>query len=142
MALAAFYIGHVGSRFGGFHPANHPESELGCHFARAKAARRFDLFPHLLCIFFPGISVVIKSGSVDYGLAQVTVGLSGAAGALLQIVGLVLYYIFLFLLGSTPRKIYNIKMTMDGVNWGTLFPSMTILTVNIVLFYGRRGGGR
>jgi hypothetical protein len=58
--------------------------------------------------------------------------LSGAAASLLQIVGLVLYYVFLFLLGSTPRKIYNIKLTMGGVAWGTLFPAMTLLTVSVV----------
>ncbi|GAA5911541.1 uncharacterized protein JCM6883_005788 [Sporobolomyces salmoneus] len=59
----------------------------------------------------------------------VTVSLSGAAGALLQIARLVLYYVKLVLLGSTPRSIYGVKYNMATVAWGTLFPSMTLLTV-------------
>lgn len=59
----------------------------------------------------------------------VTVSLSGAAGALLQVARLVLYYVKLVLLGSTPRAVYGVKYNMATVAWGTLFPSMTLLTV-------------
>lgn len=35
----------------------------------------------------------------------------------------------IILLGSTPRKIYGFKTKMSNVQWGTLFPNMTLLTV-------------
>ncbi|KAI0739087.1 DUF221-domain-containing protein [Daedaleopsis nitida] len=61
-------------------------------------------------------------------------GLSGTAAGFLQVVPLVLYYVKLFLLGSTPRSVYSIKFTMRSVSWGTLFPSITLLAV-ITLAY-------
>ncbi|KAF9219491.1 DUF221-domain-containing protein [Gyrodon lividus] len=56
-------------------------------------------------------------------------GLSGAAGGFLAVVQLVLYYVKLFILGSTPRSVYDIKFGPRTVAWGTLFPSITLLTV-------------
>lgn len=61
-------------------------------------------------------------------------GLSGTAGGFLQVVPLALYYVKLFILGSTPRSIYNIKYTLRNVAWGTLWPSTTLLVV-ITLAY-------
>lgn len=79
----------------------------------------------------------------------VTTSFAGAAGALLQIAKLVIYYVKLVLLGSTPRSVFNVKYSMSTVAWGTLvrdfslstdsalalihsgaqWPSMTLLTV-------------
>ncbi|GAA5918190.1 hypothetical protein JCM1841_005294 [Sporobolomyces salmonicolor] len=59
----------------------------------------------------------------------VTTSLGGAAGSLLQVATLIVYYVKLFLLGSTPRSVYGIKFKMSSVAWGTLWPSMTLLTV-------------
>ncbi|KIM46819.1 hypothetical protein M413DRAFT_16459 [Hebeloma cylindrosporum] len=56
-------------------------------------------------------------------------GLSGVAGGFLQIVRLIIYYVKLFILGSTPRSVYSIKYIPGGVAWGTLFPSITLLVV-------------
>ncbi|KAJ8075602.1 phosphate metabolism protein 7 [Marasmius tenuissimus] len=56
-------------------------------------------------------------------------GLSGTAGGFLQIVPLAIYYVKLFVLGSTPRSVYGIKYAMGSVAWGTLFPNITLLTV-------------
>lgn len=61
-------------------------------------------------------------------------GLSGTAGGFLQIVPLILYYVKLFILGSTPRSIYGIKYTLRNVAWGTLWPGTTLLVV-ITLAY-------
>ncbi|RPD56035.1 DUF221-domain-containing protein [Lentinus tigrinus ALCF2SS1-6] len=61
-------------------------------------------------------------------------GLSGTASGFLQAVPLVLYYVKLFILGSTPRSIYAIKYTMRSVSWGTLFPGITLIVV-ITLAY-------
>ncbi|KAF8137373.1 hypothetical protein EV363DRAFT_1156392 [Boletus edulis] len=56
-------------------------------------------------------------------------GLSVSAGGFLAIVQLVLYYVKLFILGSTPRSIYDVKFAPRSVAWGTLFPAITLLTV-------------
>ncbi|KAI0656899.1 hypothetical protein C8Q70DRAFT_301969 [Cubamyces menziesii] len=61
-------------------------------------------------------------------------GLSGTASGFLQVVPLVLYYVKLFILGSTPRSIYGIKYTLRSVSWGTLFPSITLLVVITVAY--------
>lgn len=61
-------------------------------------------------------------------------GLSGVAGGFLNVVGLVLYYVKLTLLASTPRSVYNIKYVPSSVAWGTLFPIITLLVV-ITLAY-------
>jgi len=47
----------------------------------------------------------------------------------LQIVRLIIYYVKMFLLGSTPRSIYDIKFNPGNVAWGTLFPGVTLLAV-------------
>ncbi|GAA5838909.1 hypothetical protein JCM11251_003734 [Rhodosporidiobolus azoricus] len=59
----------------------------------------------------------------------VTTSLAGAAGALLQIAKIAIYYVKLILLGTTPRSVYGIKFNLSTVAWGTLWPSMTLLTV-------------
>ncbi|TCD70733.1 hypothetical protein EIP91_002109 [Steccherinum ochraceum] len=61
-------------------------------------------------------------------------GLSGTAAGFLTVVPLLLYYVKLILLGSTPRSIYKVKYTGRNVNWGTLFPATTLLIV-ITLAY-------
>ncbi|KAK0474157.1 hypothetical protein IW261DRAFT_1341695 [Armillaria novae-zelandiae] len=55
-------------------------------------------------------------------------GLSGTASGFLQIVPLAIYYVKLYLLGSTPRSIWGIKYGARNVAWGTLFPGITLLT--------------
>ncbi|XP_006463455.1 hypothetical protein AGABI2DRAFT_225252 [Agaricus bisporus var. bisporus H97] len=56
-------------------------------------------------------------------------GLAGSGSGFLQIVRLVIYYVKLIVLGSTPRSVYNIKYVLGNVAWGTLFPTITLLTV-------------
>ncbi|TFK49099.1 DUF221-domain-containing protein [Heliocybe sulcata] len=56
-------------------------------------------------------------------------GLSGTASGFLQAVPLLLYYVKLFILGSTPRSVYKIKYVGRSVAWGTLFPGTTLLVV-------------
>ncbi|KAF7984711.1 hypothetical protein HWV62_13020 [Athelia sp. TMB] len=56
-------------------------------------------------------------------------GLTGTAGGFLQAVTLLLHYIKLKLLGSTPRSIYGLKYGARSVAWGTLFPSTTLIIV-------------
>lgn len=61
-------------------------------------------------------------------------GLSGTAGGFLQVVPLILYYVKIFLMGSTPRSIYGIKYTLRNVSWGTLFPVTTLLVVITIAY--------
>ncbi|KAF8221509.1 DUF221-domain-containing protein [Tricholoma matsutake] len=56
-------------------------------------------------------------------------GLSGTAGGFLQVITLAIYYVKLFILGSTPRSIYGIKYGLQNVAWGTTFPGITLLLV-------------
>ena len=56
-------------------------------------------------------------------------GLTVTASSLLTLVPLIIYYVKLILLGSTPRSIFTIKYTMRNVEWGTLFPITTLLVV-------------
>jgi hypothetical protein len=56
-------------------------------------------------------------------------GLTGTAGGFLQIVKLIIYYVKLFILGSTPRSVWSIKYQPGQVAWGTLFPNITLLVV-------------
>ncbi|KII87613.1 hypothetical protein PLICRDRAFT_176408 [Plicaturopsis crispa FD-325 SS-3] len=78
--------------------------------------------PALLANKLPGASIFF----LTYIVLQ---GLSGTAGGFLQIVTLILYYVKLYILGSTPRSIYNIKFGGRSVAWGTLFPTTTLLVV-------------
>lgn len=67
-------------------------------------------------------------------LTYILLQAAAVAGGFLQIATLVVYYVKLFLLGSTPRSIYKLKNGMRSVQWGTLFPSVTLL-VTITLAY-------
>ncbi|KZV65766.1 DUF221-domain-containing protein [Peniophora sp. CONT] len=74
-------------------------------------------------------------GASTFFLTYVTLqGLSGTAGGFLRIASLVLYYVKLYILGSTPRSVYNIKYSPVTSKWGTLFPQ-TALIVVITLGY-------
>ncbi|GAA6060530.1 hypothetical protein JCM10212_005611 [Sporobolomyces blumeae] len=75
------------------------------------------------------LATQLPSASTFFLTYFVTVSFSGAAGNLLQIARIAIYYVKLVLLGSTPRSIFGIKYNMSPVYWGTLFPSMTLLTV-------------
>lgn len=59
----------------------------------------------------------------------VTASFAGAAGALLQIAHLAVYYVKLVLLGSTPRAVWNIKSWFPAVAWGTLVRCLPPSTV-------------
>lgn len=56
-------------------------------------------------------------------------GLSGSAAGFLNAAPLVLYYVKLFILGSSPRNVYKLKYGLRNVSFGTLFPTMTLLVV-------------
>ena len=56
-------------------------------------------------------------------------GLSGTAAGLLQGMPLAKCYAKIAWYGTSPRSVYGFKHTPRTSNWGTLFPSMTLLVV-------------
>lgn len=78
--------------------------------------------PNLLAANLPTASTFF----LTYAILQ---ALSGTAGGLLQAVPLIVYYIKLFVLGSTPRSVYKIKYDLRDVFFGTLWPSISLLMV-------------
>ncbi|KAF8524322.1 DUF221-domain-containing protein [Hysterangium stoloniferum] len=75
------------------------------------------------------LATKLPSASTFFLTFIILQGLSGTAGGFLTIVPLVLYYVMMFILGSTPRSIFNIKYTLRDVAWGTLYPGVTLLVV-------------
>ena len=63
---------------------------------------------------------------ISYFILQ---GLSISSGALLQLVGVILYKVLGKFLDTTPRKMYKRFVTLSGLGWGTVFPIYTLLTV-------------
>lgn len=63
---------------------------------------------------------------ISYFILQ---GLTFASGALLQIVGLLLFHLLGKFLDSTPRKMYNRWSQLSSLGWGTIFPVIELLTV-------------
>jgi hypothetical protein len=61
-------------------------------------------------------------------------GMSISAGALLQIVGLVVFKILGWLLDNTPRKLFNRWTVLSGIGWGTVFPVYTLIAVIAITY--------
>jgi hypothetical protein len=63
---------------------------------------------------------------ISYLLLQ---GLSIAGSAILQIVGLILFYVLRKFFDKTPRKLWIRWNVLSGLGWGTVFPIYTNLAV-------------
>ena len=63
---------------------------------------------------------------ISYFILQ---GLTISSGALVQLVGVILYRVLGKFLDSTPRKMYKRFSSLSGLGWGTVFPVYTLLTV-------------
>jgi calcium permeable stress-gated cation channel len=61
-------------------------------------------------------------------------GLSIAGGELLQIVGLILFYLLGKISDTTPRKLWRRWTILGGLGWGTLFPIYTNLAVITITY--------
>jgi len=80
------------------------------------------------------LSDALPKASNFYISFMILQGLSISAGALVQVVGLILYKLLGMLLDNTPRKMYNRWAGLSGLGWGTVFPVYTNLCV-IALSY-------
>jgi hypothetical protein len=67
----------------------------------------------------------LPKASIFFLTLVVTSGLSGAAGGILQVVRLVLVYVKIFLLGGSPRAVWNITYTMPTTSWGQIYPTVS-----------------
>lgn len=74
--------------------------------------------PNLLATGLPTASNFYISYIIVYGL-------SGAAGAFLNIGGLVVSILLGILLDTTPRKKFNRYLSLSGLQWGSVFPVYT-----------------
>ncbi|CAD6576666.1 MAG: hypothetical protein ASARMPREDX12_007964 [Alectoria sarmentosa] len=68
---------------------------------------------------------------ISYFILQ---GLIISSGAVLQLVGVILFKILGKFLDSTPRKMYKRFSTLSGLGWGTVFPSYTLLTTIAITY--------
>jgi calcium permeable stress-gated cation channel len=97
-----------------------------CTFSCAKSAFGVDFLLYVSSLCHNVAHANMTPMYIRYMILQ---GLSGTAGGFLQIVNLIVYYVKLVLLGSTPRSVYTIKYGAQGVQWGTLFPGITLLVI-------------
>lgn len=80
------------------------------------------------------LAAKIPNASNFYVSYIVLQGLSFSAGALLQIVGLILGKILGKFLDSTPRKMFNRWSSLAGLGWGTVYPAFTLLAVIGIIY--------
>ncbi|RPB20551.1 DUF221 family protein [Terfezia boudieri ATCC MYA-4762] len=76
----------------------------------------------------------IPKASNFYIAFMILQGLAISAGALLQIVGFVVFKILSMLLDNTPRKMFKRWSTLSGVGWGTVFPAYTNICVIAITY--------
>lgn len=56
-------------------------------------------------------------------------GLAISSQALLQLAGVVIFFLLGKILDNTPRKMYRRWISLSGLGWGTVFPAYELLTV-------------
>ncbi|PWW76570.1 DUF221 domain-containing protein [Tuber magnatum] len=76
----------------------------------------------------------IPKASNFYISFMILQGLAISSGALLQIVGLILYKLLGMLLDNTPRKQWRRWSSLSGLGWGTVFPVYTNITVIAITY--------
>lgn len=84
--------------------------------------------------FVQTISQALPKASTFFLQWVFVAGVGAAPGMFLQIVPLIVYYVKMYFLGSTPRTVWHLKNDMGAPAWGTLFPT-TLLIVVVVFGY-------
>ncbi|KIO24905.1 hypothetical protein M407DRAFT_15343 [Tulasnella calospora MUT 4182] len=80
------------------------------------------------------LSTRLPDASTFFLTYTVTAGLAGAASALLQIAGLVLYFVHRWLFGDTPRQAYQKTYVMPTADFGVILPRISLIAT-IALAY-------
>ncbi|EGE83114.2 DUF221 domain-containing protein [Blastomyces dermatitidis ATCC 18188] len=68
---------------------------------------------------------------ISYFLLQ---GLVLSAGAVVQVLGFVIFKIFVAFFDTTPRKLYERWTSMNGLRWATVFPVFTNMVVIAITY--------
>ncbi|KKZ65076.1 hypothetical protein EMCG_01316 [[Emmonsia] crescens] len=68
---------------------------------------------------------------ISYFLLQ---GLVLSAGAVVQVLGFVIFKIFVAFFDTTPRKLYERWTSMSGLHWATVFPVFTNMVVIAITY--------
>ncbi|EEH06417.1 DUF221 domain-containing protein [Histoplasma capsulatum G186AR] len=68
---------------------------------------------------------------ISYFLLQ---GLVLSAGAVVQVVGFLIFKIFVAFFDTTPRKLYERWTSMNGLRWATVFPVFTNMVVIAITY--------
>ncbi|WFC96732.1 hypothetical protein MBRA1_003394 [Malassezia brasiliensis] len=84
--------------------------------------------------FVAQISAAVPRANTFFLQWVFVAGVGAAPGLFLQIVPLIMYYVKMKLLGSTPRTVWNLKNGLGAPAWGQLFPA-TLLIMIIVFGY-------
>ena len=79
--------------------------------------------------FVQDISSAIPRASSFYLSYMALIGLSASAGIFSQLIPLLLYYVKIRFLSSTPRKLWHLRNDFNSPPWGTLYPSTLFMTV-------------
>lgn len=80
------------------------------------------------------LATSIPKASNFYISFMILQGLAISSGALIQIVGLILYKLLGMLLDNTPRKQWRRWSSLSGLGWGTVFPVYTNITVIAITY--------
>lgn len=73
------------------------------------------------------LTINLPRAAIFFMTYMITTSLTSASGALLQIFPLIMYYLKLFVLASTPRSVFDVRYQMAQPQFGTLFPNTTLL---------------
>jgi len=76
----------------------------------------------------------IPKASNFYISFMILQGLAISSGALIQVVGLILYKLLGMLFDNTPRKQWSRWSSLSGLGWGTVFPVYTNITVIAITY--------
>lgn len=79
--------------------------------------------------FVATISQAIPAASTFFLEFVFLIGLSGAASMFLQLVPLIVYYVKIKFLASTPRKLWHLRNDMGAPPFGQLYPATMLVTV-------------
>ncbi|KAF8463896.1 phosphate metabolism protein [Kalaharituber pfeilii] len=83
----------------------------------------------------PGLlAQAIPKASNFYIAFMILQGLAISAGALLQLVGLIVFNLLGLILDNTPRKMFRRWSTLAGLGWGTVFPVYTNIAVIAITY--------
>ncbi|KAG8909434.1 hypothetical protein FRC01_006946, partial [Tulasnella sp. 417] len=80
------------------------------------------------------LSTRLPDASTFFLTYTVTAGLTGAASALLQLVGLILYFVHRWLFGDTPRGAYQKTYVMPTADFGVILPRISLIATIAIAY--------